>query len=87
MKRYQKMLTSFFLIFAVSFIGIGYAALTDNLSVTGQAHVEGKPFKGVYIKSVEIANYSNASCSENEYVLPTNHKTTVDASSSGGYVT
>lgn len=69
------------------FITVGYAALTDHLSITGTAEVEGKPYQGVYIKSVRMISATNAIDSENDFILPTNHVTTVDASHSGGYVT
>ena len=69
------------------FITVGYAALTDHLSITGTAEVEGKPYQGVYIKSVHMISATNAIYSENDFILPTNHVTTVDASHSGGYVT
>lgn len=69
------------------FITVGYAALTDHLSITGTAEVEGKPYQGVYIKSVHMISATNAIDSENDFILPTNHVTTVDASHSGGYVT
>ena len=69
------------------FIAVGYAALTDTLSLTGQANVQGKPYKGVYIKDVQIVSATNALNAECDHVLPTNHVSTVDASHSGGYVT
>ncbi len=69
------------------FLMVGYATLTDTLTITGTANAEGKPFKGVYIKEVELVSSSNVSNTENEYVLPTNHKTTSDATRSGGTVT
>lgn len=69
------------------FIGIGYAELTDHMSISGEAFVEGKPYKGVYIKSAEPIGTSNAVSVECDYILPTNHASTVDAARSGGSVT
>lgn len=83
----KKSLVWVFLLFSFAFMVIGYAALSDRMTITGTANAEGKPFKGVYIKSVELVSTYNATNSENEYVLPTNHKTTSDASRSAGTVT
>lgn len=87
MKRAYSIILAVALLCMTGFIAIGYAALTDNLSLTGQANVEGKPFKGVYIKSVELVSATNVINSENDFILPTNHVTTADASRSGGSVT
>ena len=46
-----------------------------------------KEFRGVYIKSVEVVSAQNATGSENAFEKPTTHKTTADASRSGGSVT
>lgn len=75
------------LIFSTLFIGVGYAALTDTLNISGTANLEGKPYRGVYIKSVEVVSTSLASCYENDFVLPTNHVSGVDAYVAGGSVT
>lgn len=69
------------------FICFGYAALTDNLSVTGSAEAEGKPFQGVYIKEVTLMNATNVISTENEFILPTNHSTTVNVGRANGTVT
>lgn len=87
MKRAYCLLLAAVLVCMTGFLAVGYAQLTDHLSLTGQASAEGKPYKGVYIKSVELISASNATNSENAYELPTNHITTVDASRSGGSVT
>ena len=50
MKRIYGILMSVAVVFMAFFISFGYAALTDNLSLTGTVNVEGKPYKGVYIK-------------------------------------
>ena len=77
------------LLFIVMTIGIciGYAALSDSLSVQGNASIEGGPPVGVYIKHVEVYSRSNVTVSENDYILPTNHTTTATPSRSGASVT
>ena len=87
MKRGFTLIMTAVLLCMTVFMAIGYAALSDNLSVTGTVEVEGKPYKGVYITKVEFVGSSYASCSENTFELPTNHITTADASRGGGSVT
>ena len=86
-KRIRVILIAFVVLLMSCFLVIGYAAISDNLYVTGEVSVEGRPYKGVYIKSVEIVGSSGANNSQCEYILPTNHKTTVDASKNNGSVT
>ena len=86
-KTRYRILIMLAIMLMVCFLMVGYAALTDRMSITGSANVEGKPFQGVYIKEVELIGTSNAVNTENEYVLPTNHKTTSDASRSAGTTT
>ena len=85
-KSYGIALSAVFLLM-VCFMAVGYAALTDNLSLSGQASVQGKPYKGIYIKDVQLVSATNAINSQCEYILPTNHASTVDASRTGGSVT
>jgi len=73
MKRINNTVIAVVLLFMTCCISFGYAALADNLSITGLVQVEGKPYKGVYITSVELVNSSNLSSAENSFVLPTNH--------------
>lgn len=87
MKKTRSVIIVSVSIIMIFFIGIGYAVLVDNLSVTGHTDVEGKAFSGVYIKSVEIVGNPNAEIIVNDIVLPTTHKTTVDATASGESVT
>ena len=42
-------------------LAIGYAALVDNLSIIGNAHVEPQEIEGVYITAIELVRSSNAS--------------------------
>ena len=86
-KKYHAVLLALSILAMTLFIAFGYAALTDNLSLTGSAEVEGKPFKGVYIKAVSLVSSSNVSSRENEYVLPTNHSTFVNVNRTNGSIT
>ena len=86
MKKAHRILLAAAILVMTYVLTVGYAALSDTLSITGSATAEGKPFKGVYIKSVELASSSYASSTLNDFVLPTNHKSAADASRSGGYV-
>ena len=87
MKTFRGILLSVTVVLMVCFMVFGYAALTDNLSITGSAEAEGKPFKGVYIKEVTLMNATNVTNTENEFVLPTNHSTTVHVGLTNGTVT
>ena len=87
MRRLYSGLLSLCILAMTCFIAFGYAALTDNLSLSGTAAAQGKPFRGVYIKSVELVSSSGVSVIENSFVHPTNHKVSADASRSGGEAT
>ena len=87
MNRLQGTLLSILALFMVAFISIGYAAISDTLTIGGQAAVEPKPYRGVYIKNVEVVKVLGAVCNESSFALPTIHNTTVDAVASGGSVT
>ena len=75
MKKSQ--IISVLLMFSVMFsiITVGYAALADNLTVTGSVEMQAQPFHGVYISNVSILSTSNLGNNECSYVLPTNMKT------------
>ena len=87
MKRSYKIILAISLLLMTTMMCIGYAAVSDTLHISGIINVEGKPYMGVYIKSVEVVSTSNATSMDCSYVLPTNHLSTVDASASGGSVT
>lgn len=72
---------AFFMAFA--FITIGYAAVTDNLSVNGSATVEGRPLPGIYIRSVSRVSSSGASNLACTFISPTSVETSVSANGSG----
>ena len=86
-KLSYKLLVTSVVLLMVFVTAIGYAQLADDMSIAGEVSVEGKPYRGVYIKSVEVVSTSNATSKNCDYILPTNHETTVDASKSGGSVT
>ena len=75
--------TAFFLAFA--FIAVGYAALTDNMSIDGIANISPPPPppKGIFIISVEEVAKKNVEDKGTTYVSPTNIKLNVNASSGG----
>ena len=87
MTKLYKILMASAVLLMFCFSAVGYAVLTENLSVSGGVSVQGKPYRGVYITSVEPAGSSNASTVAQEYILPTNHKVTADASRTNGSVT
>lgn len=65
---------------------IGYAALSDDMKITGNLYAEGQPPRGVYITAVEVYSTSAADSIECDFSLPTNHTASVDARSTGGSV-
>ena len=87
MKKAHRIILTVAVCLMTYLMTVGYAALTDTLTINGTAEVQGKPFKGVYIKQVRLSSATNVSVSENDFVLPTNHKTTADASRSNATVT
>ena len=87
MKKRYTILATVVLLCMTCFLAVGYAALSDNLSLSGDIQSEGKPYRGVYITEVSIESTSNASSLQNTFQLPTNHITTVDATGSGGSIT
>lgn len=86
-KKIYQILMAVSVLLMTCFIVMGYAKIADNLLVTGDADVPVTPFKGVYIKSVEIISFANTVTSHNEYILPTNHESTTDAGRRDGFVT
>jgi len=87
MKASYGVLLSVTVVLMVCFIVFGYAALTDNLYITGRVEVEVKPFKGVYIKEVALMSATNVTSTENEFILPTNHSITVNVGRTNGTAT
>ena len=86
-RRIHGVILASAILLMTAFMCFGYAAISDTLSVSGTADVDGKPFKGVYIKSVSVVQATNIVSTSDEYVLPTNHKTAVEVRRSGGTIT
>lgn len=86
-KRISGVLLSLSLILMTAFICLGYATIVDNLSLSGSADVEGKPYKGVYITNVTLVQATNVSSDKNEFILPTNHDVSVQVKRTNGTVT
>lgn len=87
MSKLYRVLLCAFLAFTFCFSAFGYAALTDTVTIFGTAAAEGKPYKGVYITAVEQVRSSGVNISDCSFSHPTNHKTTVDSTQNGGWVT
>ena len=83
-KRYVALLLCAFLL-ATSFICVGYAALTDNISVSGTGSLTKQ--HGLYISAVEYISSNNAKAVSQDIVMPTNVKNSVTASSRNATVT
>ena len=86
-KRLHGIVLTIVLFIMVTMISVGYAVLTDTLNVSGEVFAEGKPYRGVYIKAVEVVSTNSADNIYTGYILPTNHEVIADASRSGGSVT
>lgn len=73
-KSWVKILFCILLSLMLAFVSVGYAAMTDRLSITGAATYA--PLEGIYITNVEYVTASNASTSSYSYL---EHTTTADA--------
>ncbi|MBR5817471.1 MAG: hypothetical protein IKY62_02380, partial [Clostridia bacterium] len=87
MTALKKCLICILLLFSTVGTVIGYAALTDNLAVTGTAEVEGKPFEGVYIYESAFYSTTNVQNISLEHYMPTNLSNLVNLSVSGASIT
>ena len=83
----KKAITLIVLTLMTGSLALGYAAVTDTLTITGQASFESKPYEGVYIMDVSVVSESGAEAVVTDYLLPTNLLTTVRAEGTGGKVT
>jgi len=83
----KKSVTLILLLFSTLGIATGYAALTDNFFIYGEASLTGKPFEGVYISNAEFYSTSGVSDISIDYFKPTNLSQTVRATRSGGSIT
>ncbi len=78
----KKFAIIMFAIFAFSFIVTGYAAISQNFSVSGMINIESEP-KGVIITNVEVVSWQGVPDTGTTFILPTNIKTHVSANQSG----
>ncbi len=70
MKTWAKALLGIAFSFLFCFMCIGYATLSDTLSIAGSANA--KPREGLYIFSAEVVSANNATSNEMSYFDPTN---------------
>ena len=49
---------------------VGYAALSDNLFIEGDAEIQGKPFEGVYITDVSVYSTNRAESVSFAFISP-----------------
>ena len=75
MKKIQIISFLLLLVIMFSVITVGYAALADNLTVTGRVEMQPQQFFGVYISDAQILSVNGIALNKCEYVLPTNLKT------------
>ena len=81
MKR-NVILLSVMLSFMLLFMAVGYAALTDDLYITGDINLDGRPFEGIYISDIEIYSVgSRTSVTEFDKIHPTTVNTLINATS------
>lgn len=78
---------SVILLLLSSFLTVGYAALTDNPMISGDATVEAKPFVGVYISAVEVYSKSNTVVDSHAFYKPTVFTQTVTTTRTGVSIT
>ena len=89
MKTWTKAMLGISLSLMCLFMCIGYATLSDNLSISGNASATPPPEPdGIYISKVEIFSSSGMSSdASTTIVLPTNLKTSVNALTRGASIT
>lgn len=68
-------------------MAIGFAAVVDNLIISGESHSPAQKYEGVYIMSVDQVSSSGADGAALNYLRPTNLITTVRAARSGASIT
>ena len=87
MSKKNNVLIFMLVMFMTCFISLGYAAMSDQLGITGQVTAEGKPYKGVLITDVELIKSNGLIVSDNSFILPTNHTTKLTSVRSDSYAT
>ena len=87
MRKVSKLLIFLSTFVMTIFLSIGFANFTDDLNLKGDANVKGKPYQGVYIKSIEVVEEKNASVVSGSFILPTNVSSIVNTTTTNSSVT
>ena len=78
----KKILLILFLLLSFAFVVIGYAAMTQDLSVQGSLHAAAPP-KGIFIVDVEPVQPHGVTDAGSNYSSPTNLRSCVNATAGG----
>ncbi len=87
MKSWRKVLLLISLSFMFALICVGYAAISDNLTISGTATAEKQERKGIYISHIEIHSYEGLTPTSESIVLPTNIQSSWQVSSTNATIT
>jgi len=87
MKTWRKALFLISLSFMFALICIGYAIVTDNLTISGTADVKPPDPEGIYISHVAIHSYNCLSPTGEIIVLPTNLQSSYKVNSQNATIT
>jgi len=79
---YRRIISAIAFFMAFAFIAVGYAAISDELSISGTASLVGKPSPGIYIREVAVETDSSGMNVSVSYTSPTSVEATVNARSS-----
>ena len=71
----------------LTFVAMGYAALSTELSIVGTAQASPPPKEGIYIESVSVVDSNYLTNTLFEHIYPTNLKTDLKVPRSGSDVT
>ena len=86
MKKSTMFLLTVLFVFSSAFLIIGYASISRELKIKGDANI--KPVvKKLYISDVQYSSSSNATNVSFEYLYPTNFTNTVNATNRNGSIT
>ena len=86
MKRNKILLILIFCLISCAFLVIGYASVTRDLFISGNANIQ-PPEKKIYISNVREISTSNVNSVTNEYFYPTNFSSSVNARGRNGTIT
>ena len=86
MKKSTVLLMTILFVFSTTFLLIGYASISRELKISGEANI--KPvIKKLYISDSKMISTSNASSVSYEHLYPTNFTNVVNATRTNGSVT